>query len=96
MVTVGGRSPTTTRMLARERSPKLSRTEAVMVCEPGGRMGATVAPVPRLPVMLELHVMRFVRLPSSASVAVAVKVTGASLKKCPPVAGAVMVTCGGC
>ena len=54
-----------------------------------------VPPVPSAPSRLEVQVIAEARLPSSASVAVAVKVTGARGSGLVPAGGAVMVTTGG-
>jgi hypothetical protein len=58
-------------------SPPESVTDAVMVCEPAvSALVENVPPDPIAPSRLDTHEMLPVRLPSSASVAVAVNVTG--------------------
>src|SRR2546427_9832578 len=51
-------------------------------------------PVPRTPSRLEIQETGAARFPSSASVAVAVKVTGGPGSKLEPLAGAVVAACG--
>ena len=76
--------------------PVLSVTEAVMVCVPDeSPLVVIVPPVPSAPSRLEVQVIAEARLPSSASVAVAVKVTAARGSGLVPAGGAVMVTTGG-
>jgi len=76
--------------------PVLSVTVAVIVCVPDeSPLVVIVPPVPSAPSRLEVQAIAEARLPSSASVAVAVKVTGARGSGLVPAGGAVMVTTGG-
>ena len=53
-----------------------------------------VPPVPRTPSRLEVQAIAAVRLPSSRSLAVALRVTGAPGSKVAPAVGELMVTVG--
>src|SRR2546428_383736 len=75
--------------------PAAAVTEGGMGCGPGARVvSAKGAPVPRAPSRLEVQVIREPRLPSSGSVAVAVRAIAAPGSKAEPAAGAVIVTVG--
>src|SRR2546426_4430527 len=76
--------------------PVLSVTAAVIVCVPDeSPLVVIVPPLPSAPSRLEVQVIAEARLPSSASVAVAGKVTAAAGSGLVPAGGAVMVTTGG-
>ena len=75
MATVGV-ALTTTEIATLALLPPLSVTEAMIAWVPElSVLVVMLPPVPRTPSRLEIHEMRAARLPSSASVAVAVKVT---------------------
>src|SRR5439155_23247491 len=66
-----------------------------MMCVPADSvLTVTLGPVPRRPSRLEVQMIAAARLPSSTSVAVAVKLAAAPGSKLAPVAGAVIATVG--
>src|SRR5436305_13868497 len=82
-------------IVARPVLPAVSVAEAAMMCVPAESVLTVMcALVPRKPSRLEVQVSAEARLPSSASVAVAVKVAGAPGSRVAPVAGAVIGTVG--
>src|ERR1700752_3104699 len=83
-------------MLVDPTKAPLSVTTAVIVWVPRDRGLLVIeAPVPSGPLMLELHWMPELRLPSCAALAVPVKVMEAPWPKKLPLAGAVTATTGG-
>src|SRR6185436_18117608 len=96
-VTSGGALGARTRTViaAAPRWPSESVTAAVIVWLPAERVrGPTVAPDPSAPSRLEVQERLALRLPSSMSLAVPVKVTGSPTNTTFPFAGAVMRTLG--
>src|SRR5207253_2158516 len=80
---------------ARPVLPPLSVAAAVIVCVPLVRvLVVIVLPGPRMPSRLEAQASAAVRLPSSRSLAVALRVTGAPGSKVAPAVGELMVTIG--
>src|SRR5439155_1555798 len=75
---------------ARPVLPPLSVAAAVV----GGVPGVIVPPAPMAPSRLEVQAIAAVRLPSSRSLAVALRVTGAPGSKVAPAVGALIVTVG--
>src|SRR2546429_4132113 len=93
---MGGVALTRIVIWAVEGRPVPSVTEAVIVCVPDeSTLVVIVPPVPSAPSRLEVQVTVELRLPSSASVAVAVKVTGARGSGLVPAGGGGVVTAGG-
>src|SRR5436190_20363570 len=80
---------------ARPVLPAVSVAEAAMMCVPAESVLTVMgALVPRKPSRLEVQMSGEARLPSSTSVAVAVKLAGAPGSRVAPVAGAVIGTVG--
>ena len=76
MATAGGELTMRTTVVALAVRPLESVTWAVMVCVPSLRvLTARLAPVPSAPLILEIHWILALILPSWASLAVPVKVT---------------------
>ena len=75
--------------------PPWSVAEAVSTWVPvESALVVIVPPVPRTPSRLEVQAIAAVRLPSSRSLAVALRVTGAPGSKVAPAVGELMVTVG--
>jgi len=80
---------------ARPVLPPWSVAEAVSTWVPvESALVVIVPPVPRTPSRLEVQAIAAVRLPSSRSLAVALRVTGAPGSKVAPAVGELMVTVG--
>ena len=100
MSALGGKTSvdgtTVTVTLALTVAPSRSATDAVSVCVPSERPGATtVRPVPRAPSRLDVQTSAAPRSPSSTSAAVAARSTGLPASNVVPAAGATTRTTGG-
>src|SRR2546430_1028997 len=96
VIVTAGRPETVIEREADAVRPPLSLTLAVRVCTPAVSVERVrLPPVPSAPSRLEVQVMAAVRLPSSRSVALAVRVTGVPWMDRAPSAGAVIVSAGG-
>ena len=94
IATTGGRS-TTTVVVASAVIPLGSATCAVTVCGPGLRVATdSVAPLPRTPSRSDVHWIRRLRSPLSASRAAPAKTIGTSDALTAPGTGAVIATTG--
>src|SRR5207245_10599125 len=96
VMVIGGVALTRSVIWAVDVRPTLSVTEAVIVCVPDeSALVVIVPPVLSAPSRLDVQAIAVARLPSSASVAVATKVTAARGSALVAAGGAAMVTTGG-